>query len=540
MNGVLPSLTKCSSEKVREIGQKLPREISCYLIEKSGLFLTHSDFLLSDEEKKEMQGVDSGDGSAAAGSWPIANVFIGVKEPDLADALIANNILVENTDRSPDSTANIIYYKINDSVFSGTSSKDGVISGTLDLAQTKCLEVPADGGAVSWFITPIAETNAYILIVDGYRRKSSECQHQTKAKPPQPLKGGNGVIGKCFKQNLFTSSARSSNKKMFQCPVCRPGHYSAVRFDICKPCPKGTFSKFSNAATCDKCIRGQYSEVEGQAACQRCDVGSYSLQVGASKNPCKKCPSGASCSGKNANVEGLVVISNQGEGEETVLSHTSYWRETTSNISGKNASSFATCFYKCAEPTACLGTIICRDSSDGTGDFCTDSRAIMLRKIPTDESGSSNTSSSSSSSSSSSLVTNTSIQWFDPVTRKCLSPYGIDSRFCTVMKVKETCANGYRGKACAGCLDSYSRAGTQCAKCPDESTALALVAVGAIFGLALYAYLIISTLKDFGALNRAGTCLSVYCFISLPRYFNIKICAKKSISNLQFFLFLLT
>ena len=50
----------------------------------------------------EMQGVDSGDGSAAAGSWPIANVFIGVKEPDLADALIANNILVENTDRSPD------------------------------------------------------------------------------------------------------------------------------------------------------------------------------------------------------------------------------------------------------------------------------------------------------------------------------------------------------------------------------------------------------------------------------------------------------
>ena len=57
------------------------------------------------------------------------------------------------------------------------------------------------------------------------------------------------------------------------------------------------------------------------------------------------------------------------------------------------------CFYKCAEPTACLGTIICRDSSDGTGDFCTDSRAIMLRKIPTDESGSSNTSSSSSSSS---------------------------------------------------------------------------------------------------------------------------------------------
>lgn len=73
-----------------------------------------------------MQGVDSGDGSAAAGSWPIANVFIGVKEPDFADALIANNILVENTDRSPDSTANIIYYKINDSVFSDTSSKEKI------------------------------------------------------------------------------------------------------------------------------------------------------------------------------------------------------------------------------------------------------------------------------------------------------------------------------------------------------------------------------------------------------------------------------
>jgi len=73
MNNLLPSLTDCSSKPARELGQSSSREIGCWLFELSGLFLSHSDFLASNEDKEKFQAGTSN------GKWPIENVFLGKK-----------------------------------------------------------------------------------------------------------------------------------------------------------------------------------------------------------------------------------------------------------------------------------------------------------------------------------------------------------------------------------------------------------------------------------------------------------------------------
>ena len=72
MNNFLPDSTGCAKDDVRS----RERHTACFLIETSGLLLTHSDFLLT----KEQNDFNS-------------NVFLGTKEPDLADALINDGII---------------------------------------------------------------------------------------------------------------------------------------------------------------------------------------------------------------------------------------------------------------------------------------------------------------------------------------------------------------------------------------------------------------------------------------------------------------
>ena len=182
MNNMLPEMTNCSSKAVRDIGQQSgTREISCWLFELSGLFLTHSDFLATQEDKEKF-GKGGGTDVAGTGEWPIENVFVGKKEPDLADALINAKVLVELTSRTPDSQKTIHYYRVNENLF---SEENTVLSGKINVAQSKCLQAPGDGFDVTWFVAHVKESNAYLLVVDGYRRKDSECTSKTQSKPTE-------------------------------------------------------------------------------------------------------------------------------------------------------------------------------------------------------------------------------------------------------------------------------------------------------------------------------------------------------------------
>ena len=51
MNGVIPTVSDCSNEPVRNIGQQSTVGIAL-AVDLSGLLLTHSDFLATEEDKE--------------------------------------------------------------------------------------------------------------------------------------------------------------------------------------------------------------------------------------------------------------------------------------------------------------------------------------------------------------------------------------------------------------------------------------------------------------------------------------------------------
>ena len=493
MDNFLPSLTDCSPKKVRDIGQDADREIMCVLFEMSGLFLSHTDFLASDEDKEKVQQAEgTGTDDTAAGAWPIENVFVGKKEPDLADVLIEAGVIQLHSSRTPDSAKTVKFYRVNEEAFvvtnsDGTKTTKKVLSGTLKMESSKCLRAPKDEGAVKWFVSPVEDSNAFILVVDGYRRKDTECTVKTQSDPPTNREDED-IINSCGIQQKFLSTAESWQKKSGSCPYCDAGEFGANAFESCQPCPPGTFSKYAGSATCTNCTAGMYNEVPGQSTCRICGKGKYSLEIGAFTNPCQPCPRGAVCSG-GVNMETSVKLSipqpGSTDGKPVYLS---YWRDP--EILNKTSKA-STCFYQCVEPEACLGTLSCNDEENGVGTFCQESRESIMKF-----------SKSINGSDDPAVLSNYTMTKSEKTT--CIETSSMGDQYCILARLDEECSRGYTGPACAGCVPGYSRSGTACAKCMDIGAAIAMVTVGLIFGLVLYAFLIISTLKDFGALTRAG------------------------------------
>ena len=63
-----------------------------------------------------------------------------------------------------------------------------------------------------------------------------------------------------------------------RCTQCGPGNYCESGSDSPVPCPKGTYSSYSNAWSedlCRECYAGYYGDEEGLARCKPCPEGSY-------------------------------------------------------------------------------------------------------------------------------------------------------------------------------------------------------------------------------------------------------------------------
>ena len=107
MNNIIPTISDCSAKSVRDIGQNgVPREISCWLIELSGLLLTHSDFLATGDTTK---------------TNVVENVFLGKKECDVADALLSSNVIQKLSSQTPDSEKVVHFFKVNQQLLEGQS-----------------------------------------------------------------------------------------------------------------------------------------------------------------------------------------------------------------------------------------------------------------------------------------------------------------------------------------------------------------------------------------------------------------------------------
>ena len=415
--------------------------------------------------------------------------------------------------RTPDSSKTVYFFRVNEEIFKETAG--GVLSGTLDSASSKCLQPPSDSNPVKWFVSHVADSNAFILVVDGYRRKDTECVLKTQSKPIE-TRSNNEIIDTCGKQVQFLFESSSWQKKLPPCPLCAVGEYGDVLFESCRLCPPGQYSEFAGSATCSNCSKGDYNEVAGQSVCRSCPKGTYSLEIGADKNPCIDCPPGAVCSG-GSNMETNVLMSvPQLASKDGKNVHVSYWRDPLIlNTTGKASS----CFYECVEPRSCLGTLSCNDDEKGTGKICNEWRRLLLSYSPfvngtINEEGTFIFQKKKLSTKNWNDELNIFMNYTELIYGNiaCKETSSIGEAYCIVTRLKEGCAKGYHGITCSGCLPGYSRSGptmTQCAKCAETSAAIAYVIFAVIIALMLYAFLIIKTLKGYGNLPREGIIMRV-------------------------------
>jgi hypothetical protein len=128
----------------------------CFLMDPAGLLLTHSDFMITEAAAAFMAG-DTGVGGDT-GVWPIENVFVGKKEPQLAQALLDAGFFVEHTGPDDDNDMLLSWFEADMSVL----DSDGYLSGSFGSDRT-CYK----SGAV-WHIGWVADSNAFLLVVDNY------------------------------------------------------------------------------------------------------------------------------------------------------------------------------------------------------------------------------------------------------------------------------------------------------------------------------------------------------------------------------------
>ena len=316
MNNFLPDSTGCAKDDVRS----RERHTACFLIETSGLLLTHSDFLLT----KEQNDINS-------------NVFLGKKEPDLADALINDGIIkyIENK-KSPDSKQLLNYYSVDRDAFKSSNVLHGTLEGSL-----KCLNASEP---ITWYISEINGTNAFLLTVENYLRKYKECEEKTQAAPSKTI-----VHSTCEEistdASLFKSRSSSYQEVINVCPKCLPGSYREVAVtsskSTCAKCAPGMSSFLQTSSKCETCSAGKYSLMRGAEKCTSCINGQFSFEKGSSKpDTCKLCPTGGYCPGGNR-LEAIVQLLDEGEDPNVPLVQKAYWRSSVN----------ATMLYECPIPS---------------------------------------------------------------------------------------------------------------------------------------------------------------------------------------------
>ena len=427
MNSILPQVSDCSTKSVRDIGKTAQGEVACFLIEFSGLLITHSDFLITTSEKI---AIDDFDGN----EWPVENVFLGKKEPDLANVLIREKVFVKTVSQSPDSETMVYYFKTDLTVF---TEANPVLYGVIDqtnIGNSSCLDLTgAVDNKIKWFITHVKKSNTLLLVVEGYKRKATECTIEVKAKAPSIKE--ERLNASCTQDsNFFISKSKSWQKVSNHfCKKCAPGMFSNVTNSICQECIKGKYSEIYGNNQCDLCPSGKYSEMKALSSCSECQIGLYSLEIGAAVFPCKpyeRCPKGADCR------------LSDGLRETNLIALNGHWRL---NSTSRN-------FIDCSQ--AYLGT--------GKKKFAKERCCPVSIKN----------------------YTRTPVYGKD-ITITTICNRTLDDN--GVVSVNSQCAKGYQGKLCATCSVNYVKNNNICRFCRGGAQF-----ASAILGLLIFAFLFFS------------------------------------------------
>ena len=448
MHQFVSSLTDgiCSTKNIRDMnngnGNNNEKDVACFLFDFSGLLLTHSDFLATEEEKKAALSFGVTIDHVDEGDWPIQNVFIGKKEPDLGNALIKSGVIVPQSSTSPDSMRMVSFYKVNMDIF--TVEKQ-VIQGEITLNDNpSCLQT-TENSPIKWFVKPIKHSNALLLVVPGYRRRSDkECTTTVAADPPttmphhlKPRCSHDVATTSLFDAKDDAAIRYSGRGKSWQrsantntCPRCQPGFYNGDVGGKCRACLHGSFSDRFGAGSCSLCVAGKYSMTPGIPKCNVCQQGMYSLEIGASNYPCKPfehCPNGADCRQSDGlRIKNLVPLNG-------------HWRANSTS------SSFVDCslaYYGLQRQT--YASKRCCPYFSGMNETTTETTNKGNIRLPT--------------------ICNETLQW----------NHSSDSQ----------CHTGYIGKLCASCAEDYVFHFDGCKLCPGGSSigwALVSIFVGGLF-----------------------------------------------------------
>ena len=373
----------------------------------------------------------------------------------------------------------VSFFKVNDSIFEGAAN--GVVKGEIDLATAMCLEAPdhdTSATKVTVFATRVKGSNAILIIANGYRRKGAECSDKVVSAPVEPTHISQRIP--CRKQQEeFQAKSSSWQSRKEECARCPQGSFTRNPREECQQCPKGFYTDSLGSSSCKQCRRGQYTSTPGQFPCFACYAGQYSFVTAADHYSCIRCPDGAECAGEDA-LSTAVEINPLVRFEKTGHGQSPFWRDPSVANS--------TCFFKCNDPAGCLGTVRCsKEQWTGSNGAKLKEECFNALKnfaLPDEINVSQYPNSSANMA--------------------CLNSK--EDKMCTVARLPEVCAKGYEGVVCAGCARGYARVGetSKCERCKEQSLAITLVVLGTIGLLAVYSYLIISTMKHYGALEHDG------------------------------------
>ena len=244
---------------------------------------------------------------------PVHDIFLGLREPDLADALIdANFFVLEENLRSADSKLLKSIYRLNEKKLKDLG---GTATGLLPFdGSLKCLQATSEPS--KWYLGRVVNSNTALLVVDRYVLKSTteQCQYVTDVIPPianfwnscissttqQKTKQQKTKQQKTKQQKIRTP--KSSKSLYHICPKCNPGSFSTgLAFAVitnlnqlsqnsaqCLVCPNGYVTESVGLQSCDACIAGKSSSTRNEA-CVSCPWGKTASIASA---VCTFCPAG--------------------------------------------------------------------------------------------------------------------------------------------------------------------------------------------------------------------------------------------------------
>jgi hypothetical protein len=466
-HALLPTLTSCDDVPVSHP----VRHVHCFLLDTNGFLLVHSDFLEQDLNA-DLETAE-----------PIQNVFLGSKEPDIADVLIEAGIITQLMNkRSPTGEYTYNFYRLNSSVFESEPVQQGKLEGS----KLKCLETNA-----TWYMSYINSTNAFLLVIDGYKRKNISCSFKTETALRVPVQ--KTACEKIKDENHFFHIRQNANRRIFNaCRLCNAGKFRRLVLEDCTACPAGKQSSLTGSYKCTACEEGKFAALAGSPTCSSCSRGQFSFEQGSSTSEvCKTCPEGGYCEGGNQLSAAVFITKNKIE-PAGMFVRRSYWR--TSNLS--------TVFYLCPESSACDGIVTCPIVPLDQAWSDAERKRIVSNKCAYPSSVKS-TQSYCVDVRCRNFVSEGS-QW------SCRQNADMFNQLCVIhIPAVEGCREGYTGNVCNDCKEGYGKDGTKCVKCPHPALGIFAGVCGFAFTLAMYAYMISQTMKKHGDMDSSAILLRI-------------------------------